>query len=819
MELLRDLRLSLRDLRRRPAFAIAAISTLALGIGANVLVFALVEGVLLRPLPYRDPDRLVEVWNSWEQEPRASLALPELRAYGETRSLRALAGWSQGAFNLAAGGDAERVTGAYATAEIFAVLGAEPILGRGFTADDDRPGAPPVAVLGREVWERRFGADPSLVGSSIRLDGVETTVIGILPAGVRLPSDHQSGARTEVWAPLHPVVSPELVEHWGMHFLDAAARLDDGAPLEQAQSEIDVVVSRLVASGVAAGNAVAMDGFRVLLRPAHDEVVGPARRSLTVLLGAVALVLAIACANVANLELARAHGRRREAALRAALGASRGRLMRQLLVSSALYALIGGAAGVALAAAGLRLVVAAAPPGIPRLADVTLDGSILVFALGVSAVTAVAFGLLPALRASRGDLATTLRAAGGGGFERTDARWRRPLIAAEVAVAVVLVTGAGLLARTLLNLRGVDAGYRVDSILTIEVAPPATAYPEVAQRADLFRRLRQQVAALPGVSSAGAVSHLPLGAERGDWNFYPEDRVIGPDDPKPRGDWQVLTPGYLETLGIPLLEGRALTDGDDARAPLVLLVNQSLARRYWPDVSPVGRRVRLGGNDANPFATIVGVVGDVRSEALDREPVPELYLPYAQAPALMGQPTSGELALTVRTVGDPTVVASAVRDVVKRIDPELPLGGVQTLEEVRSRSLSLARFATFALGGFAALAAALGAVGIYGVISFLSAGRRREIGIRMALGAARPGIVAMVVGQGMRPALYGVAIGLAGALGLTRMLDTLLYEVTPADPVTYAAVVVFFLVVAVAACWVPARRASAVDPSAVLRAE
>jgi predicted permease len=532
----------------------------------------------------------------------------------------------------------------------------------------------------------------------------------------------------------------------------------------------------------------------------------------------VVLVLTIACANVANLELARAQSRRREGALRAALGASRGRLIRQHLVESATLAALGGAAGLALAVGGLKLVVAAAPAGIPRLDEVALDGRVLLFGLAASAATTLACGLLPALRASRVDPAAELRGAAGGIADQVEAGFRRPaLIALEVALAVILAIGAGLLARTLWNLGRVDPGYRVDSILALDLAPPATAYPGGAQLDDFFRRVRSGIEALPGIERAGAVSHLPLGSSRGDWNFYPEDRPLDPRSPAPRGDWQVATPGYFETLGIAVVDGRGLAESDDAKAPLVLVVNQALARRYWANRSPVGVRVRLGGNDANPYATIAGVVADVRHAALDREPVPELYLPLAQAASILGRGEPRELTVTVRTAGDPAAATAAIRALVARLDPDLPVANVRTLAQVRARSLALTRFATLALGGFAALALALGAVGVFGVISYLTLGRRRELGIRMALGAERRGIFALVVGQGVRPALVGVGVGVGAALGLTRLLDALLFEVEPADAVTYAAVAGLFLAVAVLACWAPARRASRIDPAAVLR--
>jgi predicted permease len=432
-------------------------------------------------------------------------------------------------------------------------------------------------------------------------------------------------------------------------------------------------------------------------------------------------------------------------------------------------------------------------------------------------LTAIVFGVLPALRASRVDPASGLRAAGGSIADRDEARLRRPLIVIEVSLAVLLAIGAGLLVRTLWNLARVDPGYRVESILALDLAAPETGYPAGAPVDQLFARVRAGLEALPGVEAAGAASHLPLGSTRGDWNFYPEGRAIEPGTPKPRGDWQMITPGWFDALGIAVLAGRDLNDGDDQEAPLVLIVNQSLERRYWPDRSAVGQRVRLGGNDANPMATIVGVVADVRTGALDREPVPELYIPVSQAALITGRFQPRALTMALRAEGVLETHAAAAREVVRRIDPHLPVANVRTLAEVRSRSIAPARFATASLGAFAALALVLGAVGVFGVMSYLTAGRSREIGVRMALGAERRGIFALVVGQGLRPVMLGIAIGLAAALALTRVLGALLFEVEPADPATYAAVAALFAGVAVLACWAPARRAARIDPATVLR--
>jgi putative ABC transport system permease protein len=819
-EILHDLRYSLRNLRSQPAFAAAAIVTLALGIGANVLIFSLVDGVLLEPLPYSEPERLMEVWNTWDGEERGHLAAPELRAYREgAQSLSALAGYAQGPVNISEDGEPERLAGVWAGQELFAVLGVEPILGRGFEAADAVPGATPVVVVSWELWQRRFAARRDLVGDTIRLDGEPTTVVGVLPPDVRLPSDHRAATRTDLWAPLEPQLPPDMLEHWGMHFLNAVARLEPDVELDAARAEMDLVVDRIQASGAAGDNAAGKPSFGVALRPALDEVVGPVRPALLVLTAAVGLVLLIACANVANLQLARGQSRSGEVALRSALGASRGRLVRQLLTESVAVGLIGGALGMGLAVLGLRGLVATAPAGIPRLAEITLDWPLLVFSAALSVFTGLTFGLLPALQASAGNLVSSLRDGSGGAAGHQRVGWRRALVAVEVGLAVVLVVGAGLLVKTFWKLQGVDPGYDTEQVLTLRLSLPESAYPGGPQLSGFFGRLRDRVEALPGVEAAGAISHLPLATSRGDWNFYPEGRVLEAGDPKPRGDWQIVTPGYFSTMGVAMHDGRDLRASDDGEANLVLLVNQPLAERYWPNESPVGQRVRLGGNDDNPHATIVGVVAPIRHTTLASEPVPELYIPQSQAAAIMGRGHPRELSLVVRTSSEPAAAADAVRAEIAALDPDLPVASVATMTQLRARSLSVSRFAMLLLGAFSLLALVLGAVGIFGVISYLVARRQREIGIRLALGADPAGIVGLVLGQGMAPALAGIGLGVVAAFGLTRGLSSLLYGVTPLDPATFAAVVALFVGVAALACYFPARRAAAVDPTSALRQE
>lgn len=638
-----------------------------------------------------------------------------------------------------------------------------------------------------------------------------------LPPEVQAPNDYRRGAQTDVWFPLR--IDPANPRPFGNHFLLALGRLAPGASLESAQAELDLIVDQMKQSNMAdVKDAVNDSTFGVSLWPVLDQIVGPVRPALLILLGAVVLVLTIACANVANLMVVRGESRRHEIALRAAIGASRGQLLRQLLIESLILAALGGVAGGILATWGHGLFVGLLPPEIPRLSEVALDINVLIFGALVALATGLLAGFLPAIRTSGADLGAALRAGRGSDHSRRGGRLRSGLVVSEVALAMVLVVCAGLLIRSFWKLQGVDPGYRTEGVLTLRLELPGSAYPDPSDVTGFFDRLRQTLVTLPGVESVGAVTHLPLAMGRGDWNFYPEDRVITPGERSPRGDWQIVTPGYFETLGISIREGRSLSERDIAGAPPVLIVNQTLAEKYWPDSSPVGIRARLGGNDDNPYATIIGVVADIRHEGLNREAVPEIYIPHAQAPEVMGRGSVRSLTLLMRSA-NPDGLTPTVRAEIAALDSDLPVADVRTLAQVRSGSLALSRVSMALLSAFAVLALALGAVGIFGVISYLVARRTREIGVRMALGARRQNVVGLVVGAGMRLALVGLAVGVIAALGLTRLLDSLLYAVAPADPTTYITVAIVLALVAFCASYLPARRASGIDPIEALREE
>ncbi len=825
--LAQELRFALRLLARNCGFTAVAVVTLALGIGANTAVFSVVEGVLLRALPYAEPDRMVEVWNHWNGSDQAWMAPPELAAYREgTSSFASFVGYVTGSVNLGRGvgggggttGAArpERVRVAATVGDVFAVFGVEPERGRGFTAEESVPGGPAAVVLSHELWARRFGSDPGVVGSAILVDGEPTTVVGVLPAGVLLPEDHRTGTRTEVWMPLP--LDADVAGNWGTHFLVGLARLAPGVPRERAQADLDRVVAAIKTDHRGSRDAVGSDSFGAALHPVREQVVGGFRTPLLILMAAAGLVLLIACANVANLMLARAEARRSEIALRAYLGASHGRLARQLLTESLVLAAAGGAAGLALANGALELLRAIAPANLPRLAEIRIDPLVLVVTAGLSIAAGVAMATLPALQGLGAGLRDSL--AGGRGAATAGSRGglaRSALVVVEVAVAVTVVAGAGLLAKSYWQLSRVDPGFRPDNVLSFELDLPPAAYPESTDVLGFYAELERRVGALPGAAAVGAVNQLPLTGGMGDWNFYPEGRTYPENDQIPRGDWHVVTPGYLDAVAIAVRAGRGITAADDAEAPLVALVNEEAVRRYWGGSSPVGGRFRLGGRGERPMLSVVGVVADVRQDGLDAEPHAEIYLPIAQMPRAMQRDVLRSVSVAVRTSVPPLRLADGVRAAVAAIDPALPIADLRTLEQVRAESLAQPRFSTSLIGLFALLALTLGAVGIFGVMSYLAARRRQEIGIRMALGASRGGVVRLVASQAMRPALVGLALGVGGALAGGRALAGQLFGTTAADPAVLVAVPLVLGAVALAAALVPARRAAATEPVTVLR--
>ncbi|HEX7049880.1 MAG TPA: ABC transporter permease [Longimicrobiales bacterium] len=797
--LFHDLRYALRSLRKAPGFAGVAVLTLALGIGANTAIFSVVDGVLLRPLPYPEPDRLV----SFVEAGSYKGAFLEYRERAE--SFEAIAAYTPGqAFSLTGRGEPVRLEGAVVSAGLFSVLGAKPLLGRTFLPGEDEAGREPVVVLSHGLWQQRFGADPGIIGEEVRLDGIARTVVGVMPPGFRFPS-----ASTQLWVPAS-IRAADPIDLWGMSVGTTIARLRPGVTLEEARTEVRTLEPRM--RELFPWDMPEDYGRNATVVPLRDRIVGDVRPMLLVLLGAVGFVLLIACANVANLLLARATTRRRELAVRVALGAGRRRLMRQLLTESVMLAALGGIVGLFLAFWGVELLVAGLPADTPRLAGIGIDGRVLGFTAALTFATGLVFGVLPALRASRSEPHDALKE---GGRTATGARTRlsAALVVTEIALAVVLVTGAGLLIRSFWRLLRVDPGFRVENVVAATVAPPTFRYADGAARRAFYQELLGRLEALPGVTGAGITDRLPFGGRNYGSVFVIEGR---PDPATQGGDWPLadiaatISADYLRTMGIRVLRGRGFTPADRADAPGVVLINQALARRYWPDEDPIGRRIR--GPGSVPWLTIVGIVDDVAYNRLADTDLPAFYMPLLQhGPEVV--------SVVVRSTADPATLAANLRAVVASIDEDTPVSDVRAMAQRVSDSLGRPRFTMLLLTAFAAAALILGAVGIYGVIAYAVSQRIHEIGIRMALGARAGDVLGMVVRQGAALAMIGIAVGLLAAFATTRLLAGLLYGVGATDAATFLAVPLLLGAVALAASWIPARRAARVDPVVALRNE
>jgi len=806
-----DLRYGLRALAKRPGFTTVAVVTLALGIGANTAIFSVVNAVLLRPLPYREADRLVVALHGGNN-PVSPIDFAEWRGQNTVfEQMAAAEFWSP---NLTGRDQPEQLWAVRATDNLFAMLGVEPALGRAFQTGDDQPGAAPVVVLSQRLWQRRFGGDPGVVGQTLVLDGRAHTVVGVMPRGFEFPLFWATKA--EMWAPL------PLGERAGSRAqsLRVFASLKPGVTRERAQVEMDAIARRL-----ALEHPETNAKLDAVVTPLHQKVVGNVRPTLLVLLGAVGFVLLIGCANVANLLLARANARHREMALRLALGATRGRLVRQLLTESLLLAALGAVAGLLLAFWVVGLFVSGVPEdALPRQQAVGIDSAALAFTALLSLVTAAFFGLAPALQASRADVNEALKeggrqASGGGARGR---RLRRLLIVAEVALAMVLLAGAGLMLKSFVGLRALEPGFDQTNLLTMTVSVAGTRHAPAPLRAAFFDEAVERVRALPGVESASAVNHLPLAGDIWGFSFNIEGHAAPAPGERPTAAYRVARPDYFRTMRIPILEGRSFDERDNEQAPGVLVINETMARRYWPGEDALGKRIKLGPADAEaPWLTVVGVVNDVKQQEWAEGAGAEMYLPHAQSPNYLQNPSPrySYLTLVVRTSSDPERLAAAVRGAVWAIEPNAPVSSVATMDEVIAGQTWQARLSVLLLGGFALAALLLAAVGIYGVLAYSVAQRTHEIGVRMALGARPRDILRMVVGQGMAMALAGIAAGLAGAFALTRLMSRVLFGVSAFDPPTFAAVALLLALVALLACYLPARRATKVDPMVALRYE
>ena len=812
----RDLVYAFRNLRNSPGYALVTILTLALGIGANTAIFSVVNGVILKPLGYPEPERLIYITSQFPTLgfDQFWISPPEFIEFRDrNQAFEHVGAYSAGAVNLGTQEQPRRVNSAVITSELMPALGVQPIRGRAFTREDTLPGAEDVAILSSEVWQASFNGDESIVGRVVQVDGIPTRVVGIMPAGYDVHDQ-----KIQVWLPL--TLDPANPGGRGSHFLYLVGRLKPGVTLSQARADLENMLQQWPVLNPKT-HAPNQKNHRIRFDGLQDDMIGSMRAALWVLQGAVGFVLLIACANLANLLLARAESRQREFAIRSALGAGRGTILRQFLTEGILLSLIGGAVGAALGYAALQALLTADPESVPRSAEIALDPSVLLFALGVSIVTGVLFGMAPLLNLRQQAVNMTLKESGQrstAGAAR--ARVRSTLVAAEVALAVVLVIGAGLLLRSFWNLMSVDAGFNRSPLTTFGLVLPTTTYPNAQSRVDFFERLNARLAQIPGVQGAAAMTGLPpvrqVNANDTDFEGY----EAPPDGPFENVDYyQTVTLDYLETMGIPVVEGRGFELADKEGAP-ALLVNETLVKTFYKGQSPVGRRIKpgIGPFDRVPWFNIVGVVRDVKQGGLDSKTGTELYFLADQGPRTSGfAPRS--MNMVVRSDLPFDSLAPQIRRVVQSMDATLPIVRLQTMDDVFGTSVSRPRLLAQLLGTFAGLALLLAAVGTYGILAYTVTERRKEIGIHMALGATRANVLNRILGQGLRLTAAGLVVGLAAAFGLTRLLQTQLFNVRPTDPLTMVSVAVFISVVALVACYIPAARATRVDPMVVLRDE
>jgi putative ABC transport system permease protein len=790
------------------------ILTLALGIGANTAIFSVINGVLLKPLPYPQPDRLLFITSQFPGIgfDQFWISAPEFVEFRErNRSFQDVGAYRAGAVNLGTEDQPRRVTSAVATSELMPVLGVAPLRGRHFTREDTLPGAEDVGILSAEIWQSAFGQAETVIGRVIPIDGVPTRIVGIMPAGFDVHDE-----KVQVWLPL--TLDPANPGGRGGHFLYLVGRLEDGVTVTQAKADVETMLKQWATLNPKT-HVPNQTTHRIRLDGLQDDLVGGIRRALWVLQGAVAFVLLIACANLANLLLARAESRQKEFAVRSALGAGRWRLLRQFLTEGVLLAVVGGALGAAAGFAGLKALIAANPQSLPRSAEIGIDPLVLLFTLLISIATGILFGLAPLLHLREQMVSLSLKEGGHrstGGAART--RVRNGLVMSEIALAVVLVVGAGLLLRSFWNLMTVDAGFRRSQLTTFGLVLPNAVYREPQARVDFFRRLLTDLRAMPGVHSAAAMTGLPpqrlVNANDTDFEGY----TAPPDGPFENVDYyQTVTLDYVTTMGIPVLEGRDFSS-TDVTGGAAVLVNETLARTFFKDQSPIGRRVRPGFGDQLPWFTIVGVVKDVKQGGVSSKTGTELYFLAEQLPRVRNI-GPGNMNVVARSSLRVDALAAGIRRLVQQADATLPIVRLRSMEEVFAESVSRQRFLAQLLGLFAGLALALAAVGTYGILAYTVSQRRKEIGIHMALGATRAAVLRMVLGQGVKLTVVGLIAGIVAAFGLTRLLQAQLFNVRPTDPLTIIAVAVFIAAIAAIACLIPANRASRVDPMVVLRDE
>ena len=817
--LLKDIRYGFRGLLKHPGFTLVAVVTLALGIGANSAIFTVVNAVLLRPLPVAAPEQLVFIWQTHpfgkrigvEQLPVSNADFLDWQEQSNLfEGMSMIDSWGG---NLTGGDTPEHVDGAKVSVNLFSLLRAQPMLGRDFNLEQANPGNERVVILSHSLWQRRFGSDAGIVGRQIQIDNQPYTVQGVMGPGFVFPKDvglpnYFTFAKTEMWLPI--ALTAEQRANRGSHHLAVVARLKPGATLEQAQSQLAGIAKHSEEQ-----NPEDSKDWGTSVNLVHEQVVGASRRAILILLGAVGFVLLIACANVANLLLARSTSRQKEIAIRTALGAGRARIVRQLLTESLLLSLAGGVIGVILAAWGVRLLLLFSSDRLPRIAEIHVDNRVLWFTFAVSLLTGLLFGLVPALQVSKTDLNESLKESGRsamGGRHRQ--RARNLLVVSEVALSLVLLVGAGLLAKSFLRLQSVNAGFTPDHLLTATLELPRAKYEDDAQKSQFFRQVVERASGLPGVEAAGAISHLPLSGKEELDGFSIEGRTDPIEASQIQtADFRVITPDYFSAMRIPLLKGRFFNQQDRASTTYSAIIDESFARRFFPGEDPLGKRIdEDGSRSRRGFAVIVGVVGGVKHTDVKAEARPTMYVPAEQSPW-------ETMTLVVRSSGNPTTLAAALREEVSAVDKDQPLSEIGTMEQLFGKAVAPQRFNLMLVSLFAALALALSSVGVYGVIAYSVTQRAQEMGVRLALGANSRDILRLIIGQAMRVSLFGVGLGLLAAVALTRVMTSLLFEVSATDPVVFAGLAVVLIAVTLVASYIPARRATKVDPLVALRYE